>query len=73
MGQIHITKNPDGTWKAKQPGNSRASLNADTQREAINAARDIAINQGLELFVHDENGRFRERNSYGKDPYPPKG
>lgn len=73
MDQIHVSKNNGGGWKAKQPGNSRASFIADTQREAIDGAREIARNQGLELFVHGENGQIRERNSYGNDPYPPKG
>ena len=45
----------------------------DTQKEAIAKAREIAINQKSELFIHGENGRIRERNSYGNDPYPPKG
>ena len=31
--------------------------------------------QGLrtELFIHRPNGRIRDRNSYGNDPYPPLG
>ena len=37
------------------------------------AAREIAINQKSEVFIHGENGRIRERNSYGNDPFPPKG
>jgi hypothetical protein len=24
-------------------------------------------------LIHGENGRIRERNSYGNDPHPPKG
>ena len=48
-------------------------LKFDTQKEAIAKAREIAINQKSELFIHGENGRIRERNSYGNDPYPPKG
>jgi hypothetical protein len=24
-------------------------------------------------LIHGEDGRIRERNSYGNDPYPPKG
>lgn len=27
----------------------------------------------IELFIHGTNGRIRGRNSYGNDPYPPKG
>lgn len=26
-----------------------------------------------EVLIHGENGRIRERNSYGNDPHPPKG
>nr|WP_293393876.1 DUF2188 domain-containing protein [Nevskia sp.] len=44
-----------------------------TQREAVAAARDIARNQGTEMLIHGENGRIRERNTYGNDPFPPKG
>jgi hypothetical protein len=34
---------------------------------------EIAQNQQSELLIHGENGRIREKNSYGNDPYPPKG
>ena len=44
-----------------------------TQSEAERAARNIAINQRSEVLIHGENGRIRERNSYGNDPHPPKG
>ena len=33
----------------------------------------IAQNQNSELFIHRPNGKIREANTYGKDPYPPKG
>jgi hypothetical protein len=44
-----------------------------TQREAIAAARKTAVRQGSEMLIHGENGRIRERNTYGTDPFPPKG
>ena len=69
----HVTKHPDGGWQVKGAGNQRATARTETQSEAIGIARNIAINQNSELFIHGENGRFRERNSYGNDPYPPKG
>ena len=43
------------------------------QREAIAAARETAMRQGSEMLIHGENGRIRERNTYGADPFPPKG
>ncbi|OIN94839.1 MAG: hypothetical protein AUJ48_04385 [Deltaproteobacteria bacterium CG1_02_45_11] len=60
-------------WGVRGEGNSRLTKVSDTQREAINAGREIAINQGSELFIHGGNGRIRERNSYGNDSFPPRG
>lgn len=68
----HVTPHSEG-WAVKGEGNGRASSVHETQAEAIGAAKQIAINQGSELFVHGRNGQIRERNTYGKDPYPPKG
>ncbi|MDR0701597.1 MAG: DUF2188 domain-containing protein [Azoarcus sp.] len=45
----------------------------DTQQEAIDRARDIAIKQQSELFIQGRDGQIREINSYGHDPFPPKG
>lgn len=69
----HVTPHPDGGWQVKGAGNSRATVRTETQKEAIDIARDIARNQESELFFHGENGRIRERDSHGHDPYPPKG
>ena len=68
----HVVPHSDG-WAVKGAGNHRATSVHSTQREAIEKARDIAKNQGSEMLVHGENGRIRERNTYGDDPYPPKG
>jgi len=44
-----------------------------TQREAIDVATQIARNQQAELFVHGQDGKIRNRNSYGNDPPSRKG
>ena len=68
----HVVPHPQG-WAVKGAGNQRASSVHSTQREAIVVARETARNQGSEMFIHGGNGRIRERNTYGNDPYPPKG
>lgn len=68
----HVVPHGDG-WAVKGAGNSKATSVHTTQREAIDKARDIARSQGSEMFIHGENGRIRERNSYGDDPHPPEG
>jgi len=62
-----------GGWAVKGAGNQKATSVHSTQREAIGAARETARNQGSEMLIHGENGRIRERNTYGSDPFPPKG
>lgn len=63
----------DGDWAVRGAGASRDTRRFETQREAIDAARQIARNQGSELLVHARDGRVRERRSYGGDPHPPTG
>lgn len=69
----HVTPHKDGGWQVKGAGNSRATVRTETQVEAIKIAREIAINNHSELLIHGQNGRIREKNSYGNDPYPPVG
>jgi uncharacterized protein YdaT len=68
----HVVRRDNG-WAVLGEGNSRDTVHTDTQREAIERARQIAINQESDVVIHDTGGKFRERNSYGNDPYPPKG
>ena len=67
----HVTPHSKGGWQVIGAGNSRATVRTKTQREAIKKARAIAINNQSELVIHGENGRIREKNSYGNDPCPP--
>ena len=68
----HVVPHPRG-WAVKPEGGKRASSVHDTQRQAIDRAREIAKKQGVELFVHGRDGRFRDRDSHGRDPCPPLG
>ena len=62
-----------GKWSVRSAGAERASRTFATQKEAIEDAREKARKQGTELYIHGRDGRIRERSSFGKDPYPPKG
>ena len=68
----HVTPHPNGGWQVKGAGNEKATVRTSTQREAINIARDIAINQKSEVVIHRPNGQIRDKDSYGNDPFPPK-
>lgn len=67
----HIVPNGD-KWAVKGAGNGKATKIVDTQREAIERAREIAINQQSEVVIHRPDGRIRDKDSYGNDPNPPR-
>jgi len=73
MGKNQHVVPSNGRWSVRGAGNTRVTQTFDTQREAIARAREIAINQQSEMFIHNRQGQFRERNSYGNDPFPPIG
>lgn len=68
----HVVPHKDG-FAVKGAGNEKATRVVSTQGEAIKIAREIAKNQESELFIHRPNGQIRSRDSYGNDPFPPKG
>lgn len=68
----HVVPRDNG-WAVRGAGNSRDTSVHNTQAQAINHARNIAENQRSELVIHGRDGRIREKDSYGNDPFPPKG
>ncbi len=68
----HVVPHQDG-WAIKGEGNQRATSVHNTQKQAIDAARQIARNQQAELVIHRPDGRIRDKDSHGQDPFPPKG
>ena len=69
---VHVVPH-HGDWGVKVEGNSKMSKVFGTQSEASDYGRERAINNSAELLIHGKNGQIREKNSYGNDPYPPKG
>lgn len=67
----HVVPRGDN-WAVKGAGNEKATKVVGTQKEAIEIAREIAINQHSEVVIHGVNGRIRDKDSYGNDPNPPK-
>lgn len=58
-----------------KPGSSRSSAHVDTQKQAIDRAREIVTNAGGgEVRIHGKNGQIRDTDSVGggNDPNPPR-
>ncbi|NLR73476.1 DUF2188 domain-containing protein [Novosphingobium sp. ERN07] len=73
MGKNQHVVPHEGGWAVRGAGNERATSVHETQAAAIEAARGIARNQHSELLIHGRNGQIRERDSFGGDPFPPRG
>jgi hypothetical protein len=71
-GDVHVVPSASG-WRVEIAADGRARSTHRTQREAREAAREIARKNRRELFVHGRDGKIRERNTYGKDPRSSKG
>lgn len=69
---IHIVQRPGG-WGTLREGSGRASGVFRTQAQAIRSGTGMARQGGGELVIHGQDGRIRERNTHGNDPFPPKG
>lgn len=67
----HVIPHSEG-WAVKKSGSSKSTKVFKTQKEAKKYAKKIAKRKKAELFIHSRRGYIRERNTYGKDQFPPK-
>ena len=63
----------DGKWESKTEGASRPSRVFDTQSDAWKYSKQRARADKVAARLQNRKGQIRERNTYGNDPYPPKG
>jgi len=73
MGKNQHVVPRDGQWGVRGEGNSRLTSVHRTQGDAIDVARTISQRQQSELVIHGRDGKIRDKDSHGHDPYPPKG
>lgn len=69
---VWVTGNSKVGFKVRTEGAGRAASAHTTQREAIDAGREMARARRSELIVQNEHGRIRQKDSFGNDPNPPK-
>jgi hypothetical protein len=63
---------PEGNvWVVKKDGAARASAIENTKVEALQAARNIALNQNLTVIVHGKDGRIQR--TWNPEEGEPKG
>jgi uncharacterized protein YdaT len=68
---IHVVPHKDG-WATKKEGAGRVGVVTDTQKQAINRAKEQAVREKVEVVIHGRDNKIRDSDSYGRDPNPPK-
>lgn len=58
----HITKHKDGGWQVKKEGAQRALRKFDTQKEAIEFAKQYENEKGVDYIIHKADGTTRKKN-----------
>lgn len=70
--RIHVVPYQFG-WVTRREGASRVGSTHHTQTGGTKVARGTALREGGEVVIHRLDGRIPDANSYGNDPFPPKG
>jgi hypothetical protein len=73
MGASFWTLKNNQGWAVKKEGATRVSSVHSSQSDAWAEARRLARGSDGEAYLKGRDGRIRARNTYGKDPFPPKG
>lgn len=68
---IHTYQRSEG-WANRREGSERVSV-YQTQEQAIEQAREMAVREGVDHVIHGRDGRIRERKSYCSDADTKKG
>ena len=60
-------------WENKREGSDTPLSSHHTKNNALDAGERVAKDKNVEHFIHGKDGKIQERNSYGNDPFPPRG
>lgn len=66
-GNVHVVPSDSG-WDVRVEG-SVGRKHYATQNEAVKAGRRLARGNRSQHIVHGRDGRIRQRDTYGRDPF----
>jgi uncharacterized protein DUF2188 len=69
----HVIAALDGGWAVVKSGAERASKRFASQADAVQWGRQVSRNQGIDLYIHRNDGTVERKDSFGDDSHPPRG
>lgn len=71
---VHVTHHKDlNNWHVMYEGETTPRAMFDTKEEAVKNGREMAMESGVELLIHNKDGVIRDKRSYGHDPHNVRG
>jgi len=67
---LHVVTHEEEGWAIKREGSANPLSTHTTQRDAINAALDVAQDEETNVIVHRKDGRIKEVKSYTDNDEP---
>lgn len=71
----HVNPNTQGQWVVRQSGSERAEKAFERQSDAIEFAKTeakrLSRTQEVEVYIHQRDGRIRQKDTYDSDQRPP--
>jgi hypothetical protein len=64
---IHVVRE-NRKWAIKRENDNRSTAEFDTQVEASECGRDLAKKDGVQFFLHEQDGSIELRDSYEHEP-----
>jgi len=61
-----------GAWAVRAEDAQKVTKIFGTKQDAVDYGRQIARHQRTELVVHGKNGQIQNKDSHGRDPFPPR-
>ena len=68
---VHVVQRENG-WAVVKEKAERDSSHHRTQADAIEAGKKAAQSERSELVIHGRDGKIRDKDSFGHDPFPPR-
>lgn len=68
---IHVVPS-GGRWAVKKEGTDEPISTHKNQELARQSAIPLAKQNKSEVVIHGRDGKIRDKDSYGRDPSPPK-
>ncbi len=70
---IHTVFNKERKmWETKKEGQEKPLVSSHTKEKALEKSIIEAKKNKVEHVIHNKDGKISDKDSYGKDPNPPK-